>query len=217
MSSLFLPTLVRFPLYPKPLSYLTPRLSSVSGILACWMLGTMKPRKWHVSVYVCIPAVFFTFLYIDTGIQNSMEEQVERLVKALPAGRRVVSDIDSGDESRVVSEHIVDRGCIGRCFSYDNYEPSSGMFRVRATPGNTIVEAEYPNGSGSQSSEDFAKLLNPPVLLVSRCDANAAKICMRELSPDEIHDLIEDDHNGHDVIVIPTMRPGEIWTQLFIG
>lgn len=194
MSSLFLPTLVKFPFYPKPLSYLTPRLSSVSGILACWMLGTMKPRKWHVIAYVFIAAVFFTFLYIDTGILNNMEEQVERLVKALPAGHRVVSDIDSREESRVVSEHMVDRACIGRCFSYDNYEPSSGMFRVRATPGNSIVETEYPNASGSQSSEDLARALNPPVFLVSRCDTSAANICMRELSANEIHDLIEDDN-----------------------
>ena len=68
-----------------------------------------------------------------------MEEQVERSVAALPAGHRVVEDIDSGEDSRVVIEHIVDRACIGRCFSYDNYEPASGLFRVRAAPGNSIV------------------------------------------------------------------------------
>jgi len=29
--------------------------------------------------------------------------------------------------------HSVDRACIGHCFSYSNYEPSSGQFRVRAS------------------------------------------------------------------------------------
>ena len=73
---------------------------------------------------------------------------MERSVAALPAGHRVVSDIESIENSRMVIEHIVDRACIGRCFSYDNYEPPSALFRVRAAPGNSIVYVADTGRSG---------------------------------------------------------------------
>lgn len=193
IASVLLPTRVKLPQYAAPLSYLTPRLSSVSGILACCMLGAMKPRKWHATGYAVIAAVFFIFLYIDTGFLNRMEEQVERSVAALPPGRRVVDDIDSGDEFRVGFEHILDRACIGRCFSYDNYEPSSGQFRVRAVPGNSIVEAPAAANSNAPSREDLAKALGSPIYDISQCDGSSVNICVRKLSADEIDDLLDDD------------------------
>ncbi len=190
MASVLLPSIITLPQYQEPLSYLIARLSSVSGILACWMLGAMKPRKWHAAGYALIAVVFFCFLYIDTGTLNKMEEQVEGAVAALPAGHRVVEDIDAGD-SRVVIEHIVDRACIGRCFSYDNYEPSAGQFRVRAAPGNSIVAADPPDEVGGESTEELVKALDPPVFLISQCEENSVKICVQELSEEEMKDLVE--------------------------
>lgn len=191
MASILLPSFIKLPLYTEPVAYLTPRLSSVSGILACWTLATIEPKKWHAIGYALIAAVFFVFLYVDTGTLNRIEGQVERSVAALPAGHRVIGDIDLGPGSRVPIEHIVDRACIGRCFSYENYEPSTGQFRVRATPGNSIVQVSSPVQSGSQSTE--AKALNPPVFEISQCDATAVKICTRELSTDEIKELVDGD------------------------
>lgn len=190
MASVLLPSIIALPQYQEPLSYLTARLSSVSEILACWMLGAMKPRKWHAAGYALIAVIFFTFLYIDTGILNKMEERVERSVAALPAGHRVVEDIDAGD-SRVVIEHIVDRACIGRCFSYDNYEPGTGQFRVRAAPGNSIVMGDPPDEAGGKSTEELVKALDPPVFLISQCDESSVNICVHELSAEEMKDLVE--------------------------
>jgi len=39
--------------------------------------------------------------------------------------------------------HMIDRACIGHCFSYGNYEPSSAAFRVRSTGQNEFVIANY--------------------------------------------------------------------------
>ena len=171
MALLLLPTSIKLPAYTEPLSYLTPRLSLVSAILACWMLATINSKKWHAIGYTLIAIVFFTFLYIDTGILNRVEEQVERSVASLPPGHRVVGEIDFGENSRVVTEHILDRACIDRCFNYANYEPSSGAFRVRASPGNRFVAASLPDESESPSSEDLAKALNPPSLKSSNATA----------------------------------------------
>lgn len=195
IASVLLSTRIKLPQYAAPLSYLTPRLSVLSAILACCMLGAMKPRKWHAIGYAAIAAVFFTFLYIDTGALNKTEEQVERAVAALPPMHRVVDDLDYGAESRVEAEHIVDRACIGHCLSYDNYEPPSGQFRVRALPGNAIVYVEpavQPDGAAStQSRDDLAKALGTPVFEISQCNGSAINICVRQLSPDEINDLLE--------------------------
>jgi hypothetical protein len=191
IASVLLPSIVALPQYEEPLSYLIARLSTVSGILACWMLAAMKPRKWHAAGYALIAIIFFTFLYIDTGTLNTMEEQVERSVGALPAGHRVVEDLDWGDASRVVIEHIVDRACIGRCFSYDNYEPSTGQFRIRAAPGNSIVTADPPDESSGESAEDRVKALDPPVFLISQCETGGVRICVQELSAEEMKDLVE--------------------------
>jgi hypothetical protein len=191
VASVLLPTRVAFPQYPAALSFLTPRLTSVSGVLACWMLSTLKPRKWLVGGSALLAAVFFIFLYSDTGTLNGLEERVERSLAALPAERRVVSDVELGENSRMVIEHIVDRACIGRCFSYDNYEPPSGLFRVRAAPGNSIVYVADKGGSAAESTEERVKALDPPVFEISQCGGSTVNICARELSPDEISALVQ--------------------------
>jgi hypothetical protein len=190
-ASALLPSIVALPQYEEPVSYLIARLSSVSGILACWMLGAVKPRKWHAIGYALVAVVFFSFLYLDTGTLNNMEEQVERSVAALPAGHRVVEDIDSGDGSRVVIEHIVDRACIGRCFSYDNYEPATGQFRVHAAAGNSIVIADPPDDLEDAAAARLVRGLDPPVFLISQCEESGVRICVRELSAGEMRDLVE--------------------------
>lgn len=189
MASALLPSLIWLPQYPEPLSYLTARFSSVLIILQCWMLGAIKPRKWHAAGYALIAIGFFSFLYIDTGTLNEMEEQVERSVAALPAGHRMVVEI--GDKSRVLIEHIVDRACIGRCFSYGNYEPATAQFRVRAVPGNSIVMSQPPRLSGGPSTEELVKALDPPVFEILVCEGSTTNICVRELSANEMKDLVE--------------------------
>ena len=191
VASVLLPTRVAFPQYPAALSFVTPRLTSVSGVLACWILSTLKPRKWLAIGSALTAAAFFVFLYRDTGALDSLEERVERSLAALPAGHRVVSDIELGENSRVVIEHIVDRACIGRCFSYDNYEPPSGLFRVRAAPGNSIVYVADKGGKSAAESEERTKALEPPVFEISQCDGSVVNICTRELSPDEISALVQ--------------------------
>jgi hypothetical protein len=195
IAGLLLPTRVQLPQYAQPLSYLTPRLSNVSAILACCLLAAMKPKKWHAIASAAIAAIFFTFLYVDTGNLNKLEAQVERSVAALPPMHRVVDNLDYSEASRVDAEHIVDRACISYCLSYENYEPPSGQFRVRARPGNAIVYVEPPAqpdfATNTQSRDDQAKALGTPVFELSQCNGSATTICTRQLSPQEINDVLD--------------------------
>ncbi len=72
-----------------------------------------------------------------------MEAQVVQLVKKLAPNQRVLATIEPFPGSRILNQHIIDRACIERCFSYGNYEPGSRVFRVRATPGNPYVLDSY--------------------------------------------------------------------------
>lgn len=191
IAGLVLPATIYLPGYTEPLSFLTSRLTSVSAVLLCWTLAAAKPRVWHAWAYAALALVFFTFLYVDTGKLNRMEAQVEQTLEALPPGHRVVEHIDTGQEFRLVFEHMVDRACIGRCFSYSNYEPSGGQFRVRANPGNSIVTADPPNDLDDESEAALVKALDPPVYVIFWCDEKSLKFCTRELSAGELKDLVE--------------------------
>ena len=53
--------------------------------------------------------------------------------------QRVISGIESADWRINSVAHLIDRVCVGRCYSYSNYEPSTAQFRVRADRPNAIV------------------------------------------------------------------------------
>jgi hypothetical protein len=38
---------------------------------------------------------------------------------------------------------VIDRVCVGRCYSYANYEPSTAQFRIRAEVENPYVAHTY--------------------------------------------------------------------------
>ncbi len=144
LAAWLLPDAIRFrPGNSAVLALLTERLTSVSAVVFCCVLAVMRPRWWHLVGFTVIAAVFFAFVYQDTKIVNQMEERAAQLERTLPRDSRVLATIKPPQPgSRVSIQHIADRACIGYCFSYGNYEPSS-EFRVRALPGNPYVMSDY--------------------------------------------------------------------------
>jgi hypothetical protein len=72
---------------------------------------------------------------------------------------------------------MIDRVCLGRCFSYANYEPSTAQFRIRTVAENPYVTARYEdswrmqNGSYVVQSHDLPLLqlvLDPSGRMVVR-------------------------------------------------
>jgi hypothetical protein len=185
---LWLPRGIHFPQYIGVLALLTERLTSVSAVLGCWLLGAMRPSKWHLAGSLAIAGIFFFFVYQDTAAVNKMEAQIERLVSALPPGQRVMGTILPPAGSRVTIQHIVDRACIGRCFSYGNYEPGAGMFRVRAVAGNPYVLSDYRL---AVSMEDGYYVVQPqdlPVYQIYQCSEDGTDLCITSLEAGEEND-----------------------------
>ncbi|HTS11172.1 MAG TPA: hypothetical protein VMH00_03560 [Candidatus Limnocylindrales bacterium] len=193
-----LPNGIRIPNHIGALALLTERLTSVSAVLLCCVLGGAKPHKWHLAASMAIAAVFFSFMYQDTGTLNKMEESIVKLVRTLPPNQRVMGTILPPDESRVSIQHMLDRACIGYCFSYGNYEPGCKMFRVRAVAGNPYVLSDYLLAVQTETGEYVVKPDDLPAYQVYQCsDETWTALCIHPLKAGErnnaVVDLGEDD------------------------
>jgi hypothetical protein len=140
---LLMPVALHIPLYRHTLWYITDRMSLATAVMVCVVLGSAHPPKALKAAMAVLAAVFFSFLYFDGRALNAVEDRVEALLSTLPAGQRVVNGLVSAGRRIDPLRHIVDRACTGRCFSYDNYAPSTAQFRLRAVAPNEAVVSEY--------------------------------------------------------------------------
>jgi len=187
-ATVLLPRGARVPGHIGAVALLTDRLTTVSAILLCCLIAAARPRKWHFIAFAALAVVFFGFLYQDTGKISRMEDRVTRLVRTLPPNQRVMGTILAPIESRIPIQHILDRACIGYCFSYGNYEPGSRMFRVRALPGNPYVLSDY---SLAVQMEDGYYTVDPsdlPVYQVYQCGEGGRDFCVHALEAGEEND-----------------------------
>jgi hypothetical protein len=166
---------------------LASRLTAITAIFGICLLASLKPQKWHLLGFSTCAIVFFAFLYQDTFVLNRMESSVERLVAPLPFGTRVIATIWAPPGSRIsFIGHIADRACIGHCFSYANYEPSSGQFRIHAQPGSPVVSASDDDTEDMQAGEYEVQDADLPVFQIFQCDdKDLTKLCIRALTSGE--------------------------------
>ena len=177
------------PKYATGFTYVASRFTSISAVLGLCVLGCVPPRKWHLTALAACAMVYFAWMYQDTGRLNKMEEQTENLVRELPLGTRVIQTIFMPPGSRIGADHILDRACIGRCFSYANYEPASGQFRIRAKAGNHIVSVSAESAVAMQQGTYIVRPEDLPMAQIYQCDENdLAKVCMRSLRSGELND-----------------------------
>jgi len=182
-----LPEGIRF-IKPVALAILTERLSSVTAVVLCCILGVMIPRKLHLIGFTAIAAVFFTFLYQDTAKMDRMEAQVEKLVRTIPANQRVLGTIQPFPGSRILIQHMLDRACIGHCFSYGNYEAASQQFRVRANDGNPYVMTYFGDTSDMEDGTYEVKPEDLPAWQVYQCSPSGEDLCIAALRAGQMND-----------------------------
>jgi hypothetical protein len=165
------------------------RLTTISAILGLCFLGDLKPRRWHLAGFSVCALVFFAFLYQDTGWLNRLEANAEKLVEYLPAGTRVVVTIDAPADSRITFiGHAVERACIGHCFSYANYEPASGEFRVRIRENSPVVTSSTDQAEEMASGDYEVDDSDLPLKQIYQCDAkDLTKLCIRDLVAGEMN------------------------------
>jgi hypothetical protein len=165
------------------------RLTTVSAVMGLCVLGFVRPKKWHSAGFGLAAVLFFAFLYQATGVLNHMEAQIERLVAGLPAGERITANIWAPPDSRLGNVlHMADRACIGKCFSYQNYEPATGEFRVRVREGSPIVSADPDATQQMEAGEYVVRPEDLPMAHIYQCDEkDLTRLCIRQLAAGELN------------------------------
>jgi hypothetical protein len=163
------------------------RLTTISAVFGLCVLGSLKPRKWHLAGFGVCALIFFAFLYQDTGWLNRLEANAEGLTRGLAPGTRVIVTIDAPPGSRIqFIHHSVERACIGHCFSYENYEPASREFRVRVREGSPVVTSSTDAAEDMASGDYEVDQTDLPLKQIYQCDrADLTKLCIRDLSAGE--------------------------------
>jgi hypothetical protein len=190
LAVILLPDGIRFGTQTTALALITERITSISAAILCCLLGATLPRRWHLVAFSAIAVVFFIFLYQDTAIVNLMETQVEQLVRTLPPGRRVLATIKPFPGSRVLIQHMLDRACIGYCYSYGNYEPGSTWFRVRSSPGNQFVMNDFDSAADTEDGSYEVQPEDLPAYQVYQCSSTGKQLCIRALEAGEMNDRL---------------------------
>jgi hypothetical protein len=171
-----LPTAVRMPGFHHALVFVAERMSLASGILACAVLGAIPRRPFERYVSIAVMLSFFALLYRDERALNFLEDRLESAVARLPPLQRVVSALDDSSLRINALTHMIDRVCLGRCYSYANYEPSTAAFRVRAVAENPIVAFTYADSWALQTGTYVVKERDLPMFAVDLNEAGQAVV-----------------------------------------
>ena len=163
---LLVPTRLQIPGYNNALGFIAERMSLAVGICFCALLAAAPMRAHHRYAMGVLALLFFGFLYRDEGALNAFEDRMTKLVSQLPPGQRVVSAINDPTIRISALTHMIDRVCLGRCYSYANYEPSTAQFRIRAVAENPIVVSTYADSSGLQAGIYVVKQSDQPLYQV---------------------------------------------------
>jgi hypothetical protein len=163
---LLLPDAAWFPAYDQPLLFIPERLSLAIGVLVVALAATVTPRRWQRWAVGLLAAVFFVFLYMDERALNRFEDRTRDLAAQLPPMARVVSNAGTEAHLRALT-HIIDRVCVGHCYSYANYEPSSRQFRIRVTGPTQIVAATGLDSGRMELGKYVVKESDLPLYCIS--------------------------------------------------
>jgi len=144
------PGSILLPGYGHALVYVAERMSLAAAVLACALTAPARPGV-SSAAFAGIALVFFSFLYRDERLLNQFEDRLDAVVAQLPEQQRVILGVrDPGLRVNALA-HMIDRACIGRCYSYANYEASTRQFRVRVESPNAIVASSYAESSALQN------------------------------------------------------------------
>lgn len=184
---LLAPSALFVPGYNSGLTYIAERMSLAAAAMVCVILGAARLPRWIGLGPVVLAAIYFGYLWEDVSRLNALEDRIEAAVMRLPPRQRVIS-VFCGSESRVWwSEiHLVDRVCLGRCYSYANYEPSTGQFRVRALPTSAAVLPDAAAVVQVVGGNYRVRERDVPLFLVHPCGTSGSGFCVHELAVGEV-------------------------------
>jgi len=181
----FVPTIVFLPGYNQALVYIAERMSLPAIVMLLCSLSGARPGKMEKAAAVVLAAVFFTFLYRDTKTLNAVESRIQSALGAAPARSRIVSTLCETESRFDPLLHLLDRACVGKCYSYANYEPATGQFRVRAQGKNDVVLERMESIWAVQRGEYVVREADLPLYRIFFCERDSLEICLEPAAAGE--------------------------------
>ena len=180
LAILILPTRVELPAYKAALAFITERVTLPFGFLICLLLSTARPPAWQKWGMASVAVVFFSFLAVDTRALNQWEDEAGRAIAELPRGARVVSSFRDWGSRVILGYFPAERACIGQCYSYQNYEPSSRAFQVVARGPNSFVMDAPVDIAAVGTGTYVVRERDLPLFQIAEC--GAGRLCVKQLA-----------------------------------
>ena len=188
-SAAMIPELIFLPQFAAPIALFVSRGTMLSAVLLLCMLSCLQPERWQFGAFSVIAAGMFVLLYRDTGQLANIEDHAQHMFSDLPYGSRVVVTIGPPPVSRIwFICHMLDRACIGHCFTYSNYEPSSGQFWIHARPGSRTAIASAEDLQKLEIGTYQVKPVDLPLKQIYQCRVeDIGTLCIRDLHAGEMN------------------------------
>jgi hypothetical protein len=158
-----LPTVIAIPGYRHQIAYISDRMSLPLAVCVCAWLAPSRPGRWSMAAALALAALYGGFLLHDHFLLNEVEAEMARAVSEAPRNQRIVAPVFAPDLRVDPLGHMLDRICIGTCFSYGNYEPATLQFRVRVTGESPIVVSTIEEAFRIQTGNYAAKPRDVPL------------------------------------------------------
>jgi hypothetical protein len=170
-----------------PMGFIAERVSLVAAVFACAVIGSATPKVWQRAAIVGFAAIFFIVAYDDEHALTLLESKVNRLVSQVPPLERVAALLRYPGAANGFTENIVDRACVGHCFSYGNYEASTSQFRIRAAAGNGLILADPEESARLAEGRYLVQARDLPLHQIYPCGQQITDLCIRSLQAGELN------------------------------
>jgi hypothetical protein len=186
-----LPEGIQLPQYHLPIQYMHFRLSFFIAILFCAMVAGGGQGRALRRISAVLAVAFFTLLYVDARSLNRLENDLAGLVSQLPAGKRVVAEVqDNGSPQLNGLIHVASSICLGHCWDYANYEPASAAFRVRVSGPNGILVHDVHVVKEIELGEHIVTPEEDPLYTVCRSAESDSRLELKRLGAGEATCLV---------------------------
>ena len=182
---LAMPSSIALPAYRQSLALIPERMSLTVAVLTLAWFAKRRLPRWTLPTGCVLAVSFFGVLYSSTAWTARLEQELTATVRLLPQGARVVSGLRISNWRLDPSLHLLDRACLGWCYSYGDYEPSTGAFRLRAVAENPIVLAGQDEKVDLELGRYVVKRRDLPLYQVVLLDRQRLRLATKQLKEGE--------------------------------
>lgn len=176
---ILVPSAIQLPHYKHVLAFIPERISLFNAVMLCAMVGRARYGRGITRITALVATLFFTFLYLDVRAHSVIDGRITELARQVPPGARFVAEVADSNSNLNPLLHAADWACIGHCYSYANYEPATGQFRIQVDGANAVVAADMSTVQAIEAGEHIITPKEAPIYSVCRCEKESPPLCLR--------------------------------------